>query len=322
MAMFNSFWPVYKNLEEETLELSRYINFTDDQLDVYSMHIADVIVRIAVEIEALSKELYKANGGPKTYDENGKERDPFFDTECINYLNDKWKICNRQIIVSCANFEFCNQDNYVLKPLHKANKRGSSSAAWNKSYQAVKHDRRQNIKKGNIRALIHALGALYILNIFYRNDFYEYGSIIEPNKLFDNRLGSSIFAATFADASKAEINSDTSDASIYSEERDKLKTALCIIKYTSKAWQTMHDEFQEYNVSIIQKIIKDPSFLEEINKRISEDGNSDLERIAISTLQKMEGEYISKNLPKKLGLSVVYGEKEVVLNKGQVIYPV
>ena len=55
---FNNYWPVYKNLEEETLELTKYIQFTDDQLSVYSMHIADLLVRCAMEIEALSKELF------------------------------------------------------------------------------------------------------------------------------------------------------------------------------------------------------------------------------------------------------------------------
>lgn len=41
------------------------------------MHIADLLVRSAVEIEALSKELYWGNGGTKQYDDNGKERDLF-----------------------------------------------------------------------------------------------------------------------------------------------------------------------------------------------------------------------------------------------------
>lgn len=320
MTMFNSFWPVYKNLEEETLTLSKYIYFTDDQLEVYSMYIADMIMRIAVEIEALSKELYKNDGGPQVFDDNGKERDPFFDTECIKYLNDKWNICNRQIIVSCTNFNFSNQDNYILKPLHKADKRGSSSAIWNKAYQAVKHDRRTAIKRGNIKALIHALGALYILNIYYRNDLYEYGSIQEPNKFFDNRLGSSIFAATFADASQATISNDASDTSICSVERKKLETALCIIKYTNKAWDTMHSEFQKYKDSIIPNIIREPEFLNRINDSISKCDN-DFEKIVLTTLQKMESDYIRKKPPKQIGISMIYGEKEVVLNKGQAIYP-
>lgn len=51
------------------------------------MHIADLIMRVAVEIEALSKELYKDNHRPDIFDENGKKRNLFFDTDCIKYLN-------------------------------------------------------------------------------------------------------------------------------------------------------------------------------------------------------------------------------------------
>ena len=52
MEKFNSYWPVYKNLEDEMLEVAKYNQFDDDQLDVYSMKIADLLVRCAVEIES------------------------------------------------------------------------------------------------------------------------------------------------------------------------------------------------------------------------------------------------------------------------------
>ncbi len=107
-------------------------------MKVYSMYIADLIMRIVVEIESLSKELYKSNGGPDVYDDNGNMRDLYFDTDFINYLNSQWNICEREIIVSCARFNFTNANNKIIKPLHKANKRGSSSSKWNKAYQAVK----------------------------------------------------------------------------------------------------------------------------------------------------------------------------------------
>lgn len=54
------------------------------------MHIADLIVRCAIEIESLSKELYWENGGIELYDENGKKREPFFDTDCIDFLNNSY----------------------------------------------------------------------------------------------------------------------------------------------------------------------------------------------------------------------------------------
>ena len=63
MKEYNLYWSVYKNLEKEFLELTNFIHFSDDQLKVYSMHIADLIVRCSIEIESISKELYFELGG-------------------------------------------------------------------------------------------------------------------------------------------------------------------------------------------------------------------------------------------------------------------
>ena len=56
------FWQTYLNLEKELLEVAKYIYITDEindnQLKVYSPHLADLLVRTCIEIEALSKELY------------------------------------------------------------------------------------------------------------------------------------------------------------------------------------------------------------------------------------------------------------------------
>lgn len=38
--------------------MADYIHFSDDQIETYSMFIADLIVRCSIEIKALSKELY------------------------------------------------------------------------------------------------------------------------------------------------------------------------------------------------------------------------------------------------------------------------
>lgn len=44
MKQPNFYWPVYRNLEKELLQLADNIHFADDQVKVYSMHIADLIV--------------------------------------------------------------------------------------------------------------------------------------------------------------------------------------------------------------------------------------------------------------------------------------
>lgn len=89
----NLYWSIYKNLERELIELSNKIHFCDKQDNVYSVHISDLLIRTSVEIEALSKELYKlAGGNMKPLDDDGNERDLFFDTDCIQYLDFNWGI--------------------------------------------------------------------------------------------------------------------------------------------------------------------------------------------------------------------------------------
>lgn len=319
MDNFNSYWPIYKNIEEEVIQLTKYINFSDDQLNVYSMYIANLIIRIVIEIEALSKELYQNNGGPNVYDDNGNLRNLFFDTDCIQYLDDKWGICNRDIIVSCSKFNFINQQYKIIKPLKKANKSGTSSARWNKAYQAIKHDRQNNLKKGNLENLIYALGALYILNIYYRNETYEYGTTNLPNSLFDNRLGSEIFAASFADASKASIGNDENDTAIDKAEREKISTALCIIKYKDDEWKKIHEELKKYNNQLINGLIKEPEFTNKLKERINIP-NVDIKTIFESLIGEMQIDYIKKNPPINFGKILINGKKEVILNKGQEIY--
>ncbi|MBS4883127.1 MAG: hypothetical protein KHZ82_08715 [Peptoniphilus harei] len=63
---------------------------------------------------------------------------------------------------------------------------------WKKAYQALKHDRYQNLEMGTIRALLGALGALFLLNIYYRKPSWtcRYRDLED----IDYRLGSSIFS--------------------------------------------------------------------------------------------------------------------------------
>ena len=100
MNHINLYWPIYKNLEKEVLEISKYIHFDDNQDKVYSIHIGDLIIRCAVEIESLAKELYIREGGnPNVVDAEGKNRDLYFDTDCIELLNQKWNICKKVVSI-------------------------------------------------------------------------------------------------------------------------------------------------------------------------------------------------------------------------------
>lgn len=223
--MINLYWPVYKNLESELLHLSDQIHFDDDQLLTYSTRVCDLILRTFVEIEAISKELYKSIDVqiPK------KPNEIYFDTDCIDLMERKWKISERQVIISSSNFFFQEQDNLILTPLRNANKRGSSSSKWARAYQAIKHNRVENLKEGNLKNLLNALAALYLLNIYYKDEVFDLqGDSTATN--FDPGMGSSIFSIRILSVMKMSVS-----GSVYEGDDFNSYTYICkATKETSK----------------------------------------------------------------------------------------
>lgn len=196
------FWQTYLNLEKEVIEVSKYIFITDEvtirtdgketqiscdsQLKVFSPHIADLLVRCCVQIEALSKELYYTNGGEKSRG----SKDVFFDEDCLKLIDKKWETGKKEVLVAAPFFNLTKDENRVLRPLRNAHKR--SCVSWAKAYQAVKHDRFSSLQSGNVKALLHAMAALYLLNLYFRNDV-RVVTFHELSKC-DYSMGSSLFA--------------------------------------------------------------------------------------------------------------------------------
>lgn len=185
--MTNIYWPVYKNLESGVLKLSYSIHIDDKQQDVYSSFISDLILRASAEIESISKELYKSNGGAKT--EKIK-----YDSDAIKYLNDLWKLERKVVIISSPN---CFQSTRELKPFIKnetSTFHGKPTFSWNNSYQNLKHDRANSLTFGSIKYLFDIMSALYILNLYYKDEAYELVNRDHQGINFPINLGSEIFA--------------------------------------------------------------------------------------------------------------------------------
>ncbi len=198
------FWQTYLNLEKELIEVSKFIFITDSrtinkngvtvvescntQLATFSPHISDLLIRCCVQIEAVSKELYYDHGGTKPRGDNTV----FFDEDCLKQVDIKWQTHNKQVLVVAPFFNLTEKENRILKPLKEAHKR--QGMYWERAYQAIKHDRYASLCYGNVRALIQAMAALYLLNLYLRNDSW----VVKFQDLSkqDYRMGSALFAVT------------------------------------------------------------------------------------------------------------------------------
>lgn len=249
--MTQLYWQIYLNLEREFLELSDTIYINDEQQNVYSMKIADMLIRAVIEIEALSKELYLTKGGAVIPDE-----EMYFDTVCMAYLDGLWKLDKKVVQVVSPSIYFEKEENRILRPLHKASKRGTSSADWNKAYQAVKHNRVKELAKGSIKHLLHGLAALYVLNLYYRDEKFS-GLSNNEKASINTSFGSRLFAVKVHKdkglrADGVFVKGADFDECVYIEDHDPTSK-----KVAMDAMTAMNNYINSATVAALTKLIKD-----------------------------------------------------------------
>ena len=258
------FWQTYLNLEQEVKEVAKYIFIADtvnvyrnghevtvnceSQLQTFSPHIADLLIRCCVQIEAISKELYYDNGGTKPRGDNTI----FFDEDCLKLIDQKWATHNKKVMVVAPFFNLTKDENGILRPLKEAHKR--SGIYWAKAYQAVKHDRIASIQYGNVKALLQAMAALYLLNLYYRKDKF----LLKFKELNTHGygLGSSIFSVMYPATDKLWYGNNP----IVSE-------SPYVVKYKDIDYQKIVD-MQKYDKEALNKYwqqqpeLKEPAFIQ------------------------------------------------------------
>lgn len=307
MKKSDIFWQTYLNLEKEAIEVSKYIFFTDEvlensngrivtkscntQLETFSPHIADLLVRCCVQIEAISKELYFDIGGTKPRGDSSL----FFDEDCLKLIDMKWQTHNKIVMIVAPFFNFTKDENCILKPLREAHKR--QGTYWERAYQAVKHDRYSSLQKGNVKAFIHALAALYLLNIYYRNDSWitKYKDISK----FDYSMGSAIFAVKYPVADQLWYgNNPTICESPY---------VVCYndVDYQKIAEMQRKEEHALQDYWSKQPEIKEPAFQVQLQKAIEREKNG--------SHQIYFGELAKYRLNKKIPSTLAFEERKTLL---------
>lgn len=261
------FWQSYLNLEKETLNIAKYVYVTDEkqyykdgniisesckiQLDVFSPYIADLLLKICVDIEAISKELYFDLGGKKPRGDN----ELFFDEDCLKLIDMKFKTHKKVVMITCSQFHLVNEENKMFKPLREAHKR--KGVDWNRAYQAIKHDRYCSIYQATIRILIHAMGALYLLNLYYRNIKIQ-TKYLDTFKI-DYSFGSSIFSVMKPNEKYVIdiINNCKVEGLMTSEE------SPFILKYTDQSYKAVIYENKALQNRIVEYFYNQPEIREE-----------------------------------------------------------
>lgn len=182
----------------------------------------------------------------------------------------------------------------------------------------VVHNRIKSLKKATIENLLYAMGALYILNLYYKEQRIDIGRVYQSDHTFDNRVGSNIFSACYYNATTLSIQPHMGDHCIKSESEDKLDKAIYIIKFDDESFKKWHENICLDNTITKKRFDASPQiskFLDEhpeyIGKSIHEiciaaGGNSLVEQIECFNHTTTNNEKV---------------RREAILNKQSQIYP-
>lgn len=307
--MKNLYWHVYQNLEKELLEIGDTVFVVDGQLDVYSVRIADLLVRTCVEIESIAKELYFANGGPKP-----REKHPYFDQDCLGFLNDKWLLSKKKVYLSCATFFLKDQAMLEMVPLEKGHHFKVDLADWMDAYHSVKHDRMNNLEKGSIRNLIQAMAALFLLNLYMKDQVVVLGKDVNGENM-DWGLGSKVFSV------KCHKGDGSLGKDFSFRKNDDFEECVYLSKKTDKSYEKARNELIKLNDKMAKVAAEQiPQYIvDKINSGVIPFDDLNQKKIDELTLEKKTE--IITNVTRESGkafFSAFMGlEYEGVLNKNQ-----
>lgn len=253
----NLYWAVYKNLEKELLDLSYQIHIDDNQLGVYSVKIAELLLRCSVEIESIAKDLYEQEGG-------NEKGNPKFDSVCLKFLEDKWLLSKKKVYISAASFYLMDGNN-ILTPLLNAElgSKDTNSPKWKQAYMAIKHDRAKSLPEfGNIGNLINAMAVLFLLNVYHKNESFKLGPNGE-NSSFPWSMGSEIFNIKLQKWTGNTDNGEATKSPDYDE-------CVFVAQMTEESKSKYRELIPCINDELIQSLKRHPNLFAGIPQSITE----------------------------------------------------
>ena len=159
---WKSYWPIFERLEGELCELTFAVAFADSHLGVYSARLADLLLRSCAECENVGKSVCV----DKTL-ASATNVQQFNFPDIGNVICSHIPIYTKELTII---WPYQSLTYTSIRPFDTWQPIGSMNPDWFNAYNGVKHDRIGNAQKANIKNVIHALGGLFILNLWLRQE--------------------------------------------------------------------------------------------------------------------------------------------------------
>lgn len=145
----NIHWPYYLSLESDVDRLSRYIEFTEDNYSTYSAELVCIFLSIGSEVDVVMKEVC-AIVSPSSV---------------LSNIDSYKKVIKTEIPSLITESAISSKFGLYFKPWEKWEATRGNPVWW-KQYNNVKHQRNDFYSQANLKNVLEALAALYIVNVY------------------------------------------------------------------------------------------------------------------------------------------------------------
>ncbi len=169
-------WNYFLALESDLEKVSRYIEFTKNNYDTYSVELAHLLLASSSEVDVVMKALCK-------------KEEPQAE---IRDINDYKKIVRKKLPEVLEEKVFINRYSLTLHPWVNWKQKNAHPDWWH-SYNKVKHERSNYFQKANLKNVLNAMaGLLVIVFYFYKIKYFEskgypFNKKEVPQILLDNK---------------------------------------------------------------------------------------------------------------------------------------
>ena len=143
----NIHWNYFLAIESDLIKTARYIEFCEDNLGVYSIELAHILISASSEVDVLLREICRLK---KIKANNINDYRIAFQENLPEFINEP-------IFITRYGLEFTPWENW----------NGDDCPEWWRSHNKVKHERNQYFEQANLQNTLNAVGALLIAVTYY-----------------------------------------------------------------------------------------------------------------------------------------------------------
>ena len=143
------YWKHFLSLERDLEQVSRYIEFNENNFNVFSVELIKLLLAFGSETDVILKALCH-NIDPTRNAENINDYRDIILSQYPKFPQLRVKLIEYPII---------------LEPWQKWT--NGINPQWWKKYNAVKHDRSNNYSSGNLQEVLNASAGLFVANLYF-----------------------------------------------------------------------------------------------------------------------------------------------------------